>query len=118
MAAMEELARQIQSSVDACSDPDIVSWADSRFNTGSRRAGDALVEFLRRHVACPIKAFMEIEPAQRRFRGRVWWYAGGACADGAGAGGDVGRGKADKGRGRGRGKGEMAGGGVVPPLAK
>ena len=54
----------------------------------------------------------ETEPAQRRFRGRVWWSACGAGGDGAGAGGKVqapgtdgaGRGKADKGRGRSRGK--------------
>ena len=58
--------------------------------------------------------FMETAPTQRRFRGRVWWTAGGAWVDGAGAGGKVqapradgaGRGKADKGRGRGRGKEE------------
>ena len=37
---MEEPARQIQSHVDAFSDLDNVSWADSRFHTGSRRVGD------------------------------------------------------------------------------
>ena len=66
---------------------------------------------------------METEPAQRRFRGRVWWNAGGAGGDGAAAGkvqtpgtDGAGRVKADKGRGRGRGKGKKAGGSVVPPL--
>ena len=59
---MEELARQIQSYVDANSDPDNVSWADSRFYTGSRRAGDALVPSLRRHVARQIKDFKETKP--------------------------------------------------------
>ena len=74
----------IQSFVDAYSHPDNVSWADSRFYTGSRRAGDALVPSLRRHVARQIKDFQKTEPAQRRFRGRVWWNA-----IGAGAGGNV-----------------------------
>ena len=36
---MEDPARQIQSYVDAYSET--VSWADSRFYIGSRRAGDA-----------------------------------------------------------------------------
>ena len=75
--------------VDANSGPNDVSWADSRFYTGSRRAGDALVPSLRRHVARKLKVFNETEPAQRRFRGRVWWNAGGAGSDGAGAGGKV-----------------------------
>ena len=43
---MEDLARQIQSYVDAYSDPNNVSWADSRFYTGSQRAGGALVPSL------------------------------------------------------------------------
>ena len=47
---MEELARQIQSDVDAYNHPDSVSWADSRFHTGSRQAGDALVPSLQWHV--------------------------------------------------------------------
>ena len=72
---------------------------------------------LRRHVARQINHFKETEPAQRRFRGRVWWNAGGAGGDGAVAGGKVsapgadgaGRGNADKGRGRGRGEGKIAG---------
>ena len=34
VAALEELARQIQSYVHACSDPDNVSWADSYFFLG------------------------------------------------------------------------------------
>ena len=55
--------------------PDNMSWADSRFYAGSRRAGDALVPSLRRHVARQINDFKETE---RRFRGRVWWYASGA----------------------------------------
>ena len=62
VAAMEELA---------IIDPDNVSWADSRFYTGSRRAGDVLVPSLRRHVARQINQFRETEPAQRRFRRRV-----------------------------------------------
>ena len=109
---MEELARQVQSYVDAYSDPDNVSWTDSRFYAGSRRAGGALVPSLRRHVTRQVKDFMETEPAQRRFRGRVWWNAGGAGGDGAACGGKVqapgtdgaGRGRADKGRGQGHGK--------------
>ena len=52
---MEELAKLIQSYVDAYSDPDNESWADSRFYIGSQRAGDALVPSLRRHVARQIK---------------------------------------------------------------
>ena len=56
VAAMEELARQMQSSVDAYNDPDNVSWSDSRFYTGSRRAGDALVPSLRRHGARQVKS--------------------------------------------------------------
>ena len=39
-----------------------MSWADSPFYTGWRRAGDALVPSLRRHVARPIKEFEETEP--------------------------------------------------------
>ena len=46
MAATKELARQIQSYVGACSDPDNVSWSDSRFFTDSHRAGDAWCRFL------------------------------------------------------------------------
>ena len=68
VAAMEEPARQIQGCVDAHSDPDHMSWADSRYYTGFRRAG-ALVPSLRRHVAPQIKDFKETELAQRRFRG-------------------------------------------------
>ena len=79
--------RQIQSYIDAYSDHDNVSLADSRFHTGSRRAGDALVPSLRRHVARQMKDFRETEPAQRRFRGRVWLNAGGVGGDSAGAGG-------------------------------
>ena len=122
-----ELARQRQSYVDAHSDPDSASWADSRFDTGSRRSGDALVPSLRRHVAHLIKDVKETDLAQRRSRGRVWWNAGGAGGDRTGAGETVqapeaegaGCGKADKGRGRGRGKGKKASGGsVVSPRAK
>ena len=68
-----------------------------------------MVPSLRRHVA---RQIMETEPAQRRFRGRVWWNASGAGGDEAGAGGKVqaprtdcaGRGEADEGLGRGRGE--------------
>ena len=77
---MEELARQIQSHVDACNDSDNVSWSDSRFCTSSRRAGDSLVPSLRRHVA---------ESAQRRFRRRKWWSCGRSSGDGAAGGGKV-----------------------------
>ena len=66
LAAMEELARQIQSYVDAYSDPDNVSWADSRFYAGSRRAGDVVVPSLWRHVARQL--ISRTESAQRRFR--------------------------------------------------
>ena len=55
LAAVEELARQIQSSVDAYSGPDNVSWSESRLYTGSWRAGGALVPSLRRHVARQIE---------------------------------------------------------------
>ena len=34
-----------------------------------------------------VRKHVETEPAQRRFRGRVWWNAGGAGGDGAVAGG-------------------------------
>ena len=44
---------------------------------------------LRRHVARQIKEFGEIDPAQRRFRGRTWWNSGGSGGDGADAGGKV-----------------------------
>ena len=115
---MEELAKQIQSHVDAHSDPANASWPDSRFHTQ--------VLSLRRHLARQMKEFMETESAQRRFRGRAWWNAGGAGGDVAAAGGKVqalggdgaGRGKAEKERGRGRGKGKQAGGGSVVPPAK
>ena len=80
VAAMEELARQIQS--------DLQRESYSRFYTGSHRAGDALVPSLRRHVARLIVESRETEPAQRRFRGRVW-----RAVDGAG------HGKGDKSRG-------------------
>ena len=108
------------------SDPDDVSWAGSRFDTGSRRAGDALVPSLRLHDARQIKDFKETELVQQRFRRRVWESASGAGGNGVGGGGkvqalgadDVGRGMADKGRGRDRGKGKKAGGGGVPPPAK
>ena len=107
---MEELARQIQCHLDAYSELHNVSWADSRLYTGSRRAGDALVPSLRRHVARHIKEFRETEPTQRRSRGRVWWYAGGAGGDDAADWDKVraptvdgtGRVKADKSRARGR----------------
>ena len=36
-----------------------MSWSDSRFRTGSRRAGDALVLSLRRHVARRVREFRE-----------------------------------------------------------
>ena len=114
MAAVEEQARQIHSNVDAHSVPDNVSW--------SGRAGDALIPSLRRHVARQIKEFRETEPAQRRFRGSVWWSVGGVGGDGAVVGGKVlvlgadgaGSGKADKERGRGCGKGKKAGNDVTP----
>ena len=54
---------EIQSFVDANSDSDNVSWSDSLFYTGSRRAAS-----LRRHVARQIKDFRETEPAPRLFR--------------------------------------------------
>ena len=85
VAVMEELARQIQSHVDAYSDPDNVSWADSHFYTGSRRLGYDLAPSIRRHVARHIKDFMETERAQRRFRGRVWCNAAGVGGNGGAA---------------------------------
>ena len=124
VAAMEELTRQIQSYVDAFSDPDNTSWCLLHvFYTCSR----LWFPSLRRHVARQIKEFRETEPAQQRFRGRAWWNSGGSGGDGAAAGGKVqarvadfaGRGKADKGRARECGKGRKAvGGGVVPQPAK
>ena len=89
VATVEELARQILICVDATSGPGNVSVSDSRFYIGSKRAGDALVPSLRRHVARQIKDFKETEPAQRRSRGRVWWNASGAGGDGTGARGKV-----------------------------
>ena len=65
VAAMEELARQIQSHVDPYSDPDNVSRADSRFYAGLRRAGDALVPSLRWHVDRQFKNVKETERVQR-----------------------------------------------------
>ena len=59
VAAMEEPARQIQCYFDANCDSDNVSWADSRFATGSRRVGDALVPSLGRHVSRQIKDFFQ-----------------------------------------------------------
>ena len=61
---MEELARSIQSYVDAYRDT--VSWEGSCFDSGSRQAGDALVLSLRWHVARQIKDSNEAEPTQRR----------------------------------------------------
>ena len=45
---IQELARQIQSYVDANNDPDNVSWSDSRFYMGSRRAGDSPAQHFQR----------------------------------------------------------------------
>ena len=83
VAAMKELARQTQSYVGSSSDPDNVSLSDSRFYNGSRRAGNALVPSLQRHVAGQSKESRATEPAQRRFRGRkrrhvTWWNSGGS----------------------------------------
>ena len=81
---------------------------------------------LRRHVVRQINEFRETDPAQRRFRGRVW-YAGGAGGDDAadrcevhtpGVDG-IGCGKLVKGCAFGCETGKKAvGGGVVPPPAK
>ena len=43
-----------------------MSWANSRFHTGSRRAADAVVQSLRWHLARQIKDLKETELAQRR----------------------------------------------------
>ena len=121
VAAMEELARQIQRCVDAHSDPDNVSCSGSRFYTGSRRPGDALVPSKRRHVARQIKDFWETESAHGGFRGHTWWNSGGSGSDGASAGGKVQAPGADGDKGRGRGRGNVkkgGGGGVVPSQAK
>ena len=72
---------------DNYTDPLNVSGLESRFYMGSLGAGDALVLAPRRHVARQMNEFRE--PAQRRFRGRVWLYAGGAGGDDAAAGGKV-----------------------------
>ena len=96
---MEELVRQV-AVLDACSGPDNKSWSDSRFYTGSRRAADALVPSLRRHVDRQIKEFRGTEPS-RRFRGRAWWNAGGPGGDGLAVGDKVQAPGAD---GAGRGK--------------
>ena len=81
----------------------------------------------RQHVARQNNELEVTEPAQRRSRGRVWWYAGGAGGDDAADGCKVlaqgmdgaGRGKADEGRARGLVRGKKAvGGSVVPPPAK
>ena len=72
-ACMGGLAKWIQSCVDGNRDHDDVSWSDSRFLFGSGPSGWGLVLSLRRQVACQIKAFVEIELAQRRFPcTRVW----------------------------------------------
>ena len=89
VSALDDLARQILIYVDVSSDPGGVSWTVSRFYTGSHRAGDALVPSLRRHVARQVNDSWETEPAQRRSRGRVWWYAGGAGGDDAADGSKV-----------------------------
>ena len=47
-----DVARLMENYVDAYSDPDNVSWSDSLFYTGSRRAGDALVPCLRLTARC------------------------------------------------------------------
>ena len=99
VAAVEELARQIRIYVVVCGDPGNMSWSDSRFHTESNRAGDAWCR-------------LYTEPAERRFRGRVWWNASGVGGDGAGAGGKV------QARGRGRGKRKKAGGGRRPAAGK
>ena len=83
VAAMVDIARQIQIYVDVSSDLGSVSWTVSRLYIGSHRAGDALVPSLRRHVARQINEVRETVPAQRRSRGRVWRYAGGAGGDDA-----------------------------------
>ena len=56
---------------------DNVSWSDSRFYTGSRRAGDAFVPSLRRHVARQIKEFRETSPVNDASVD-MCWNSGGA----------------------------------------
>ena len=42
LAAIQQFARQIQDYVDSYCALDNVSWSDSRFDSGSQRAGDTL----------------------------------------------------------------------------
>ena len=77
MAAIKELARKIQGYIDSYGDSDNVSWSGSRFDSGSQRAGDALVPFIRWHFDRWIKVLKETQPAHRSSGGRVWWCDGG-----------------------------------------
>ena len=126
VTATKELARQIQSHVNAYSDLDHVSWCDSRFDTGSRRAGDTLAAFVRWHTDRRIEVILETQPAHPSFGGQVVWYDGGTghvvVAPGSkvqppGAG-KAGRGRAGGVRFRGEEDGMKAGGGRFPATAQ
>ena len=54
-----------------------MSLSDSRFDTGSRRAGDTVAAFLRWHIDRRIEVIKETQHAHRSSGGRVWWYDGG-----------------------------------------
>ena len=83
-----------------------MSWADSFFTLDPDELETPWYCLFGGMLPVKKKGFKETEPAQRRLRGRVWCYAGGAGGDGAVAGGKLqapgadgaGRGKADKGR--------------------
>ena len=114
VAAVEDLAKQIQICVEVSNDP--VSVTEQEMPSCRLFGGMLLV----RSVSSGRPS-----PAQRRSRGRVWWYAGGAGNNDAADGSKVhapgvdgtGRGKADKGRSRSRGNWKKAGGGSVAPAA-
>ena len=106
---MEELARPIQSSVDAYSYPDNVSWSDSRSALGEletpwcRLFGGTLLD----------QSSSSGKPSSPNDVAAAGGKVQAPGADGPG------RVKADKGRSRGRGKGKKASGrGVVSPPAK
>ena len=86
--SMGVIAGLIRGYVNALRVLDSVSFADSRFHAGPRRAGNALVSSLQRHIAWKIKDINEIGPAQRRFLG-YRWNAEGADGDVVAPEGDV-----------------------------
>ena len=77
MAAMKELARQIQDFSDSHGGSDDVSWSGSRLDSGSQRTGDTMAALLRWHIDRRIEEMKETLPAHRSSVGRVWWYDGG-----------------------------------------